>query len=146
MSNPTYQWSYPYGATDTATVFFKGTPASAKCVWRPPGVSQPVPRQVYTRAVDGSVRVYETGIAGRVITLNFVDLPAGSSASDVALWGGEGVLRFLDGVVGYGMKTFGLWLENGEDEVEVRYLGGYEGWRKGNAGLWTGSIRLAEEV
>src|SRR3990167_5579206 len=96
---PSYQWSYPYGEADAATVMFSGSPADASYQWVLPYRDTPAPRQTTVETVDGGVRVYNFGLEGRIIELRFTDLPAGSAATPTALYGYLGMKYFLQSVV-----------------------------------------------
>ncbi len=143
---PTWQWSYPYDDTDSATVLFDGSPASALCHWRVPLVDVPEPRQVYVRTLDGGARCYELGAAGRTIELAFDGLPEGSDATATQLYGFKGIVEFLEGSAEFGLNTFGLYDHDGISEREVRYMGGIEMSRRGAGGTYSGIIRLAKEL
>ena len=143
---PTWQWSYPYDSADTATVHFGASPADALCHWRTPLIDAPQVRQIYVRTLDGGVRCYESGGHGRVIELTFDGLPEGSAASATALWGYRGLKEFLTTHTGFGLRTFGLFDHEGLEELEVRYFGGVESFRRHTGGVYSGAIRLAEET
>ena len=142
---PSWQWSYPYNDTDSGTVLFEASPASALCHWRVPLSDVPEPRQVYARTLDGGVRCYELGDEGRTIELSFDGLPEGSDSVATELWGYLGIKKFLTDHVSFGMKTFGFYDHAGSAEVELRYLGGIETFKRGVGGVYSGTIRLAKE-
>ena len=142
---PSWQWSYPYNDTDTGTVLFNSSPASAICRWRAPLRDNPEPRQVLPRHVDGSRVAYTIGEAGRLIVLRFVNMPDGSDSVATQLWGHDGIKEFLDTHSLYGENTFGFHDDLGSAEVEVRYVGGIESWQMVR-GVWTGQITLSKEI
>ena len=143
---PQWQWSYPYDDTDTATVLFDAAPADALCHWRVPLVDVPAPRQIYTRTLDGGVRCYELGAPGRTIELAFSGLPEGSDGTAAQLYGYKGIVKFLEDSAGFGLNTFGLFDHDGASELEVRYLGGIESFRRGAGGSYSGVIHLVKEL
>ena len=143
---PSWQWSYPYNATDTATVHFDAAPADALCHWRAPHRDVPVPRRTLVQTADGGVRSYKMGNAGRLIVLRFVQLPAGSDANAVQLYGYLGLLCFLEDHVDFGQSPFGFYDHIAEaTECEVRYVRGIETFVL-NQGRYDGQIVLQKEL
>jgi len=138
----TWQWSYPYDDTDTATVVFNASPASAIYRWRGPNRDNPVPRQSVVRHVDGSTRAYTIGTAGRVFVCRFVNLPEGSAETATEMYGKLGIEEFLETHTEFGRRTFGFWDHAGTSEIEVRYDGGFEDWQQERGGRWSGNIRF----
>ena len=124
---PSWQWSYPYNGSDTATVLFDAAPASALYRWRAPHQDVPVPRQVLVETGDGGVRNYKVGQAGQLIVLRFVGLPSGSNTTSTELYGYLGLLRFLEEFTDFGQNTFGLFDHSpSATERHVRYVRGIE--------------------
>ena len=143
---PSWQWSYPYGGTDTATVLFDAAPADAVYHWRAPHQDVPQPRQVFVETADGGMRVYTLAQVGRLIVLRFAGLPEGSDADDLALYGWRGMLKFLEAFTNFGGDTFGFYgHESDAEEVEVRCVRGIETFLLAQ-GRYDGQIVLREEV
>lgn len=143
---PSWQWSYPYNSADTATVLFDASPADSCCHWRAPHRDSPQPRDVLVETLDGGVRSYRLGSAGRLIVLRFVDLPSGSASVATQLWGYTGMLEFLENHAQFGESTFGYFDHaTSPTELEVRYAGGIDGFTV-SRGLWEGEIVLREEI
>ena len=143
---PSWQWSYPYNATDTATVLFDGAPASALYRWRAPYLDAPVPRQVLVETADGAVRNYKLSQAGGLLVLRFAGLPGGSDGTATGLYGYLGLLRFLEEFTDFGQKTFGFYDHSpGATEREVRYVRGVETFAL-SLGRYTGQIVLRKEL
>ena len=143
---PSFQWSYPYGAADTATVLFSASPADSSYQWVLPYRDVPAPRQTMIETVDGGVRVYNFGIEGREIDLRFTDLPAGSAGTPTALYGYLGLKYFLQSVVNWGELPLGYYDEAGGAEVKVRYIDGIKSFEQGVGGPRAGVIRLRKEL
>lgn len=141
-----WQWSYPFNSTDLATVHFDAAPANALCHWRAPHVDVPEPRYALVETVDGGIRSYRVGDAGRRIVLRFVGLPLGDDTLDAALWGYSGMLRFLEVFTGFSGKSFGFFDHIGTStEVRVRYVGGIETFRR-TRDQYDGELVLRQEV
>ena len=143
---PSWQWSYPYSGTDTATALFDASPASALCHWRAPFRDTPIPRQLLVETLDGGVRSYRVGQAGRIIQLEFDGLPEGSDTTAIQLWGYLGLLAFLEDSTDFSQDTFGFYDHTDTpSEVEVRYVGGSESFVL-SQGRYSGQIVLREEL
>jgi len=143
---PSWQWSYPYNATDTATVLFDAAPADALYRWRAPHQDVPLPRQVLVETGDGGVRNYEVGTAGRLIVLRFAGLPPGSDATATQLYGYLGMLRFLEEFTDFGQHPFGFFDHTGgATELQMRYLRGIETFTLAQ-GRYTGQVVLRKEM
>jgi len=141
-----WQWSYPFDSTDLATVVFDVAPANALCHWRAPHVDAPQPRYALVETVDGGIRSYRVGDAGRNIVLRFVGLPVGDDTSDTTLWGYNGILRFLETFCEFSGKPFGFYDHTGTSaELRVRYIGGIETFRR-TRDQYDGEIVLRQEV
>jgi hypothetical protein len=143
---PSWQWSYPYNASDTATVLFDATPANALYRWRAPHQDVSLPRQVLVETAEGGVRNYKVGQAGRLTVLRFVSLPPGSDVTATQLYGYLGLLRFLRDFTDFGQKTFGFYDHTpGATEREVRYVRGVETFTL-TQGCYVGQIVLRGEL
>jgi hypothetical protein len=141
-----WQWSYPFSLADTATVLFDISPANAAYHWRGPVVDSPEPRQVEVRTFDGGTRAYEIGKEGRVIELSFENLPVGDDSTATQLRGYAGIVKFLRDSCGWSLRTFGHYDQDGSTELEVRYAGGIESFRRNADGTYSGTIRLSGVV
>jgi len=143
-----WQWSFPAnGATaDTATVFFNASPATAVDNWRSPLQDSPMPRQVFTRTMNGSDRAYQLGTEGRKIVLVFKQLNEGASGTATAMHGYLGIKEFLLTHTEYGLTSFGYYDADGSAELEVRYLSGIETFRRVAGNRYNGTITLAAVI
>ncbi len=143
---PSWQWSYPYNAADTATVHFDASPADTLYHWRAPHRDTPVPRHTVVQTADGGIRSYKLGNAGRLIVLRFIQLPAGSDASATQLYGYLGLLSFLEDHLDFSQETFGFYDHTvGAAEIEVRYMSGIETFVL-NQGRYDGQVVLRKEL
>lgn len=143
---PSWQFSYPYNAADTGTVLFDGSPADSSYRWDVPLRDNPQPKQSRVRTADGSVTVYDHGVAPRVIRLRFRGLPEGNAGTATELRGYLGLKAFLETHTDFGLASFGYYDHAGSAELEVRYAGGIESFERGVGGYYGGEIVLEEVV